>query len=105
MMMIGAILTCLVDGVAIAQDKPADQTQILREKARADKELVVATALALTEGEAKATSDPSVSSSRVGARSQAAVGMGPARYDRDGSDLCPGASISTCPRGASTYSR
>ncbi len=52
--MIGAILTCLVNEVAIAQDKPADQMEILREKARADKKLVVATALALTEGEAKA---------------------------------------------------
>ena len=52
--MIGAILTCLVNGVAVAQDKPADQMEILREKARADKKLVVATALALTEGEAKA---------------------------------------------------
>ena len=52
--MIGAVLTCLVNGVAIAQDKPADQMEILREKARADKKLVVATALALTEGEAKA---------------------------------------------------
>lgn len=51
--MIGAILTCLVNGVAIAQDKPADQMEILREKARADKKLVVSTALALTEGEAK----------------------------------------------------
>jgi len=51
--MIGAVLTCLVNGVAIAQDKPADQMEILREKARADKKLVVATALALTEGEAK----------------------------------------------------
>ena len=52
--MIGAVLTCLVNGVAIAQDKPADQMEILREKARADKKLVVATGLALTEGEAKA---------------------------------------------------
>ena len=52
-MMIGAVLTCLVNGVAIAQDKPADQMEILREKARADKKLVVSTALALTEGEAK----------------------------------------------------
>lgn len=52
--MIGAVLSCLVSGVAIAQDKPADQMEILREKARADKKLVVATALALTEGEAKA---------------------------------------------------
>ena len=53
-MMIGAALVCLVNGVAIAQDKPADQMEILREKARADKKLVVATALELTEGEAKA---------------------------------------------------
>lgn len=52
--MIGAVLACLVNGVAIAQDKPADQMEILREKARADKKLVVATTLALTEGEAKA---------------------------------------------------
>jgi len=52
--MIGAVLACLVNGVAIAQDKPADQMEILREKARADKKLVIATALALTEGEAKA---------------------------------------------------
>ena len=52
--MIGAVLTCLVNGVAIAQDKPADEMEILRERARADKKLVVATALALTEGEAKA---------------------------------------------------
>ena len=52
--MIGAVLTCLVNGVAIAQDKPADEMEILREKARADKKLVVATALALTESEAKA---------------------------------------------------
>jgi len=51
--MIAAVLTCLVSGAAIAQDKPADQMEILREKARADKKLVVATALALTEGEAK----------------------------------------------------
>ena len=53
-MMIGAALVCLVNGVAIAQDKPADQMELLREKARADKKLVVATALELTEGEAKA---------------------------------------------------
>ncbi len=52
--MIGAALICLVNGATIAQDKPADQMEILREKARADKKLVVATALALTESEAKA---------------------------------------------------
>jgi len=52
--MIGAVLTCLVNGAAMAQDKAADEMEILREKARADKKLVVATALALTESEAKA---------------------------------------------------
>jgi hypothetical protein len=52
-MLIGAVLSCLVGGAASAQDKPADQMELLREKARADKKLVVAEALALTEGEAK----------------------------------------------------
>lgn len=52
--MISAFLACLVGGVAGAQDKPADTMELLREKARADKKLVVATALSLTEGEAKA---------------------------------------------------
>ena len=52
--LIGAVLSCLVSGAASAQDKPADQMELLREKARADKKLVVAEALALTEGEAKA---------------------------------------------------
>jgi len=51
--MIGAFLASGVGGVALAQDKPADTMEILREKARTDKKLVVATALALTEGEAK----------------------------------------------------
>jgi len=53
-LIIGAVLTCFVNGVAIAQDKPADQMEILREQAHADKKMVVATALALTESEAKA---------------------------------------------------
>jgi len=52
--MIGAFLASCVGGVAVAQDKPADTMEIFREKARTDKKLVVATALALTEGEAKA---------------------------------------------------
>jgi hypothetical protein len=54
--MIGAFLLSSVGvgvGVAVAQDKPADTMDILREKARTDKKLVVATALALTENEAK----------------------------------------------------
>jgi hypothetical protein len=37
----------------VAQDKPADNMQILREKIRADKKLVVATNMELTESEAK----------------------------------------------------
>jgi predicted outer membrane protein len=36
-----------------AQDKPADNLQILREKIKADKKLVVATNMELTESEAK----------------------------------------------------
>ena len=51
--MVGAFLVSFVAGVAGAQDKPADTMEIFREKARADKKLVVATALNLTEGEAK----------------------------------------------------
>jgi hypothetical protein len=39
--------------LSFAQDKPADNMQILREKIRADKKLVVATNMELTESEAK----------------------------------------------------
>ncbi|HEY7165541.1 MAG TPA: hypothetical protein VIB79_13325 [Candidatus Binatia bacterium] len=39
--------------VAFAQDKPADSMEILREKIRADKKLVVAGNMDLTESEAK----------------------------------------------------
>jgi hypothetical protein len=53
-MMIAAFLFCLGAGTVLAQDKPADNMDIVREKARTDKKLVVATALNLTEGEAKA---------------------------------------------------
>ena len=53
MILISAFLVCLGGGLAGAQDKPADTMELLREKARADKKLVVATALNLTEGEAK----------------------------------------------------
>ena len=53
-LVIAAFLAGLAGGVAIAQDKPADQMEMLREQARADKKVVVATALSLTEGEAKA---------------------------------------------------
>ena len=39
--------------VTAAQDKPADNMQILRDKIRADKKLLVATNMGLTESEAK----------------------------------------------------
>ena len=39
---------------ALTQDKPADNMQILREKIKADKKLVVAANMELTESEAKA---------------------------------------------------
>ena len=52
---IGSLLACLVTGVAAtAQDKPADNMEVLREKMRTDKKVVVASVLELTEGEAKA---------------------------------------------------
>ena len=51
---IGAMLVtlgCVAPGTA--QDKPADNMQILRDKIKADKKLVVATNMELTESEAK----------------------------------------------------
>jgi len=50
---LGSALACLVAGVAVAQDKPADNMEVFREKLRADKKAVVAEVLQLTEGEAK----------------------------------------------------
>ena len=53
---IGAALVSTLFGYAplgIAQDKPADNMQILREKIKADKKLLVATNMELTEAEAK----------------------------------------------------
>ncbi|MFO0795516.1 MAG: hypothetical protein U0586_15800 [Candidatus Brocadiaceae bacterium] len=47
-----AIMTCAV--TASAQDKPADNMQIVVEKVRADKKLLVADNMQLTETEAKA---------------------------------------------------
>ena len=54
------ILAVLVVGLiglgvmpALAQDKPADNMQVLREKVRADKKLFVAANMELTESEAK----------------------------------------------------
>lgn len=52
-MVIGILLGYLALGVAAAQDRPADNMEVLREKVRADKKLVVAAALDLTESEAK----------------------------------------------------
>jgi hypothetical protein len=68
--LIAAMLISLVGGVAAAQDKPADKPaekpaaqpgdkpadnlDVMRDKLRADKRLVVAEALALTEKEAQA---------------------------------------------------
>jgi hypothetical protein len=53
---IGVAMVVLLFGYAplgAAQDKPADNMQILRDKIRADKKLVVATNMELTESEAK----------------------------------------------------
>jgi len=51
---IGAMLVTLgCVAPAMAQDKPADNMQILRDKIKADKKLVVATNMELTESEAK----------------------------------------------------
>jgi hypothetical protein len=53
-MLVAAVaVACLVNGMTTAQDKPADTMDLLREKVRADKKLLVATALELTESEAK----------------------------------------------------
>ena len=53
---IGAALMMIMFGSAplsLAQDEPADNMQILRDKIKADKKLVVATNMELTESEAK----------------------------------------------------
>jgi hypothetical protein len=50
----GIVTACLMGGVAVAQDKPSDNMDVLREKLRADKKALVAEVLELTEGEAKA---------------------------------------------------
>ena len=47
-------VTCLTAGVATAQTRPTDDMEILREKLRADKKLVLASALQLTDAEGKA---------------------------------------------------
>jgi predicted outer membrane protein len=48
-----AIMVCGFAPFGLAQDKPADNMQILREKIKADKKLVVALNMELTESEAK----------------------------------------------------
>jgi predicted outer membrane protein len=49
------LLGCLTLAASVvAQDKPADNMQIVAEKVKADKKLVVATNMGLTESEAKA---------------------------------------------------
>jgi len=53
---LGAAVAIILFGFApysVAQDKPADNMQILRDKIKADKKLVVATNMELTESEAK----------------------------------------------------
>ncbi|HAR97116.1 MAG TPA: hypothetical protein DCR97_14315 [Deltaproteobacteria bacterium] len=53
--MMGLILMVLVFvGTAIAQDKPSDNMQIIMEKMKADKKLLVAENMQLSEAEAKA---------------------------------------------------
>jgi len=55
LMVLGLLGAILVAGVpAIAQEKPADNMQLVLEKIRADKKLLVAENLQLTEVEAKA---------------------------------------------------
>jgi hypothetical protein len=55
LMMLGILGAILVmGGPAIAQEKPADNMQLVLEKIRADKKLLVAENLQLTEAEAKA---------------------------------------------------
>ena len=53
-LIISAVLIGLTGGAAVAQDKPADNMDLVREKMRTDKKLVVATVLELTEREATA---------------------------------------------------
>src|SRR5437870_10506249 len=52
LIVIGSVLACFLAGAVGAQDQAADNMNILREKARADKKVVVASVLDLTEREA-----------------------------------------------------
>ena len=48
-----AIMLCGLPALSVAQDKPADDMQILRDKIKTNKKLLVATNMELTESEAK----------------------------------------------------
>jgi hypothetical protein len=50
---VGAVITIFVVSPVLSQDKPADNMQILRDKLKADKKLLVAANMELTESEAK----------------------------------------------------
>lgn len=50
---VGVMVTLVFTALSQAQDKPADNMQILRDKIKADKKLVVAANMELTESEAK----------------------------------------------------
>jgi len=50
----GSALACLTGGIVVAQDKPADSMESLREQLRNDKRAVVASVLELTDSESKA---------------------------------------------------
>jgi len=52
LIVIGSVLACFLARAVGAQDQAADNMNILREKARADKKVVVASVLDLTEKEA-----------------------------------------------------
>ena len=50
---LAAVITLFVVSPVLSQDKPADNMQILRDKIKADKKLIVAANMELTESEAK----------------------------------------------------
>jgi hypothetical protein len=50
---LATVMTILIVSPAVSQDKPADNMQILRDKVKADKKLLVAANMELTESEAK----------------------------------------------------
>jgi len=54
LVLVGLVMVMVCFFTVAAQDKPADDMQIVREKVRADKKLLVAENMQLTEAEAKA---------------------------------------------------